>query len=124
MNANVVGRPWAWRTFVWAGVVGSVLAWAWVWSMGRGASVVMLLVAVASVALAYRGTAGMRMALAGLMVAGLAMFLASFYFMTLVLMAGTQVTAQDVMATSVFPMVAAIVLLVGSATGYRHATSA
>ena len=125
MNASVVGRMAAWRSFVWAGTVGSVLAWAWVWFMGRGPTAVMLLVAIASVVLAYRATAGMRLALVGLMVAGLAMFLASLYWLTLVLFTSNgQATALDALTTSVFPMVAAIVLLMGSVPGYRHAKPA
>ena len=123
MSTNVATQVSSWRAFVWAGVVGSVVAWAWVWFMGRGPSVVMLLVAVAAVALAYRGTRGMRLALIGLMVAGLAMFLASLYWLTLVLLA-IGATAVDALTTSVFPMVAAIVLLLGSVAGYRHAKSA
>ena len=121
MNETVMRRTWEWRTFVWAGVVGSVLAWTWVWFAGRGASVVMLLVAFAAVALAMRATAGMRLALVGLMVAGLVMFLASLYWLTLVLFAGNGVNAVDVLTTAVFPMVAAILVLMGSVAGYRHA---
>jgi hypothetical protein len=122
MNSSVVERVWAWRTFVWAGVIGSLIAWAWAWLVGGGAFAVMILVAVASVVLALRGTQGMRLAIVGLMVAGLAMFLASLYWLAMLLLATRgQVTAMDVLTTAVFPMVAAIVLLLGSAGGYRHA---
>lgn len=124
MSASVVSRAWAWRSFVWAGVVGSLLAWAWVWFRVGGASAVMLLFAVAAVVLANRGTAGMRTALAGLMVAGFAMFLASLYWLYMLLLQGSPtVTAQDVITLSVFPMVAAVALLLGAASGFRHATS-
>jgi hypothetical protein len=123
MSANVVNRVWAWRSFVWAGVVGSLLAWAWVWFRMGGASAVMVLFAVAATVLAYRGTAGMRLALVGLMVVGFSMLLASLYWVYLLLLQGSPaVTAQDVLTMSVFPMVAAIVLLLGAAAGYRHAT--
>ncbi len=125
MSASVVSRAWAWRTFVWAGVVGSLLAWAWVWFRVGGASAIMLLFAIAAVVLAYRGTAGMRMALAGVMVAGFAMFLASLYELYLLLLEGSRnVTATDVITLSVLPMVAAVILLLGAATGFRHAKSA
>ncbi len=125
MNANAVGRLWEWRSFVWAGVVASLVAWTWVWFMARGATAVMLFVALAAVVLAVRGTAGMRLALVGLMVAGLAMFLASLYWLTQVLLLGPgQVSAQDVLITAVFPMVASILLLMGSTAGFRHTTSA
>lgn len=118
MKAKAAERMWEWRSFVWAGVIGSVIAWSWVWLMGRGASVVMVLVALAAVVFALRATAGMRLA----MVAGLAMLLASLYWMTLLFVANAgQVTAVDVLTTSVFPMVASIVLLLGSIAGYRHA---
>ena len=127
MSADVVARRmYSWRTFVWAGVVGSVLAWAWAWYAGRGAIAVMLLVAVASVVLAYRGTQGVRVAIVGLMVAGFVMFLASLYLFTQVLVAGAggSLGAMDVITTSVFPMVAAIVLMLGATAGFRHARSA
>lgn len=124
MSASVVSRAWAWQTFVWAGVVGSLIAWTWVWFRVGGASAIMLLFAIAVVVLAYRGTAGMRMALAGVMVAGFAMFLASLYAMYLLLLEGSRnVTATDVIALSVLPMVAAVILLLGAATGFRHTKS-
>ena len=123
MSASVVSRAWAWRSFVWAGVVGSILAWAWVWFRVGGASAVMLLFAIAAVVLANRGAAGMRAALAGLMVAGFTMFLASLYWLYALLLQGSQnVTAQDVLTLAVFPMVAAVALLLGAASGFRHAT--
>ena len=125
MTANVVDRMWGWRSFVWAGVIGSLIAWAWVWFMGRGSTVVMVLVAVSTVVFALRGMAGMRLGLVGLMVAGFAMLLASLYWFALLLVANAgQVTVTDVLTTSVFPMVAAIVLLLGSVAGFRHARSA
>ena len=121
MNSNVAERMSAWQTFVWAGVIGSLIAWAWVWFMGRGATVVMVLVAVSAVVFALRGTAGMRLALVGLMVCGLAMLLASLYWFALLLVANAgQLTVAHVLTTSVFPMVAAIVLLLGSVAGFRH----
>ncbi len=125
MSASVVSRAWAWRSFVWAGVVGSVLAWAWAWFQVGGGYAVMLLVAVATVVLANRGTAGIRVALAGLMVAGFAMFLASLYLLYALLLQGSQnVTAVDVLAASVFPMFASVVLLLGAASGFRRTTPA
>ncbi len=125
MSANVVKAPWTWRSFVWAGVVGSVVAWAWVWFRVGGPSALMLLFAVASVVLAYRGTAGMRAALAGLMVAGFAMFLASLYWLYMLLLQGSQsVTAIDVLSLAVLPMVAAMVMLVGAISGFRHTAPA
>jgi len=125
MSASVVSRVWAWRSFVWAGVVGSVLAWAWVWFRVGGPSAVMLLVAVAAVVLANRGTTGMRTAIVGLMVAGFTMFLASLYLVYALLLQGNQnVTAPDVLTLSVFPMVAAVVLLLGAVSGFRHTGSA
>jgi hypothetical protein len=124
MSASVVSRLWMWRSFVWVGVIASVLAWAWVWFRVGGVSAVMVLVALAAVAFAFRATTGMRAALAGLMVAGFAMFLASLYWTYMLLFQGTPtVTVTDVLALSVFPMVSAIVLLLGSAAGYRHAES-
>ena len=122
MSANVVRRMPAWRSLVWAGAVGSVLAWAWAWYLARGSVAVMLFVAIASVVLAYRASAGMRWALVGLMVAGLAMFLAALYWMyMLAFVARGQVGAMDWVAVSFFPMVAAVVLLVGAVPGFRHA---
>ena len=54
----------------------------------------------------------MRLALVGLMVAGLAMFLASLYWPTLVLLMGRMTGDSDGRIVHVvFPMVAAIVLL-------------
>jgi len=124
MSATVVSRMWAWRTFVWAGVVGSVVAWAWVWLAVGGVSAVMLLIAVASVVLALRGAQGMRAALGGLVVVGSAMFLVSLFWLAMLLMQGSQdVTAQQVLTMSVFPMVAAVLLLLGAASGFRHAAS-
>ena len=121
MSGNVVGRAMAWRSFMWAGVVTSVVAWAWVWFRQGGASALMLLIALAALVLAYRGAAGMRIALVGLMVCGLAMFLASLYWTALLFMNGKAgVSAVDVVTTGVFPMVAAVVLLVGAVAGFRH----
>jgi hypothetical protein len=113
----------AWKTLVWAGAVGSAFAWSWVWFMGRGAAAVMFGVAVASVFLAWRGTQGnVRVALAGAMVAGLAMFLASVYWTAMMFLAADSapVSAFEVVATGFFPMVTAVALLVGSAVGFRH----
>jgi len=121
MSASVASRAWAWRSFLWAGVVGSVVAWAWVWFQVGGVWAVMLLFAVATVVLAYRGAAGMRVAMAGVMVAGFAMFLASLYWTyTLLLQGSGTVNAMDVLTLAVVPMVFSIVLLVGAATGFRH----
>ena len=120
-TSSVVGKAWAWRSFVWAGVVASVVAWAWVWFRQGGASAVMLLFAVAAVVFAYRGTAGVRIAMVGLIVAGFVMFLASLYWMYMMLLGANQgVSAMDVITTGVFPMVAATVLLLGSVAGFRH----
>ncbi len=124
MSASVANRAWSWRSFVWAGVVASVVAWAWVWFRVGGATAVMLLFAVATVVLASRGTAGMRIALVGLMVAGFAMLLASIYMMyTLLLAGGTVVSTVDVITVALFPLVAAMVLLLGATAGFRHARS-
>jgi hypothetical protein len=124
MTASVAKRAWEWRTFVWAGVIGSVAAWTWTWYLARGATAVMLLVAVAAVVLAIRGTAGVRVALAGLMLAGFVMLLASLYWLTALLLQGYgNVNAFEVLSTAVLPMVAAIVLLLGSVSGFRHASS-
>jgi hypothetical protein len=113
-----------WRTLVWVGVIGSVVAWAWAWYVARGSVAVMLFVALASVLLAYKGMAGMRSALIGLMVAGLTMFLASLYWLyMLAFVARGQVGATDWLAVSFFPMVFAVVLLVGAVPGFRHSRS-
>ena len=120
-TASAASKALAWRSFVWAGTVASVVAWAWVWFRQGGASAVMLLFAVAAVVLAYRGTAGVRVAMVGLIVAGFVMFLASLYWMYMMLLGANQgVSALDVISTGVFPMVAATVLLLGSVAGYRH----
>lgn len=123
-SASVVSRAWSWRSFVWAGVVGSIAAWAWVWFRVGGASAVMLLFAIAAVVLAYRGTAGMRVALAGVMLVGFTMFLASLYWTYILLLQGSStVNAADVITLAVFPMVAAVLMLVGATAGFRHATT-
>jgi len=110
---------------MWAGVIGSVFAWAWVWFRVGGASAVLLLFAVAAVVLAYRGAAGMRVALAGVMVAGFAMFLASLYWTYTLLLQGNQtVSALDVVTLSVVPMVFAVAMLLGAGAGFRHVTPA
>ncbi len=122
MTANVVSRLWMWRSFVWAGVIGSVLAWAWFWFRVGGPSAVMLLFALASVVFAYKGVAGMRTALAGLMIAGFAMFLASLYWMYAMFLLGSQqVNAFDIITLTVFPMVSAVVMLLGAVAGFRQA---
>jgi len=124
-TSSFVSKAWQWRSFVWAGTVASVVAWAWVWFRQGGASAVMLLFAVAAVVFAYRGTAGVRIALVGLIVAGFVMFLASLYWMYMMLLGASQgVTAMDVITTGVFPMVAATVLLLGSVAGFRHVRDA
>jgi hypothetical protein len=49
------------------------------------------------------------------------MFLASLYWTALLFMNGNSgVSAADVVTTGVFPMVAAVVLLVGAVAGFRH----
>ena len=121
MSARVVNRAWSWRSFVWAGVVLSLVAWAWVWFRVGGGSAVMVLFAIAAVVLAYRGMAGIRVAMAGVLVAGFTMFLASVYLAYILVLQGSQVvTAADVVSLSVFPMVAAVVLLLGAVSGFRH----
>jgi hypothetical protein len=123
MDAIVARRMPAWRNFVWIGVVGSVLAWALAWFVTRGPTAVMLVVAIASVVLAIRGTAGMRLALVGLMVAGFAMFLAALYWtLLLVFIGGSQVSVTDWFAASVFPLLASVFVLLGSVAGFRHTT--
>ena len=118
---SVAAKAMAWRSFVWAGTVASVVAWAWVWFRQGGASALMVLFAVAAVVFAYRGTAGVRIALVGLIVTGFVMFLASLYWMYMMLLGASQgVSAMDVITTGVFPMVAATVLLLGAVAGFRH----
>ena len=125
VNGSVVSRAWGWRSFMWAGVVASLVAWAWVWFRQGGASAVMLLFALAALVLAYRAAAGVRVAFVGLMVAGFAMFLASLYWTALLLLNGNSgVSAVDVVTTGVFPMVAAVLLLVGAVAGFRHVKTA
>jgi hypothetical protein len=122
VTTDVVKRMPTWRVLMWVGVVGSVLAWAWVWYLGRGPSAIMLLIALATVALSFRAATGMRLALAGMIVAGVTMLLASVYWMTLLYInAQAQVTVIDVFAASVLPLLAAMFLLAGSIAGFRHA---
>jgi hypothetical protein len=80
----------------------------------------MLLFAVAAAVLAYRAAQGVRWAFVGLMVAGLAMFLASLYWLAALYTSGQQIGVGDVFAASLLPLVAAMFLLAGSATGFRH----
>ena len=122
MNANVAWRAPQWRSVVWAGVVSTLLAWTWAWYVGRGAQVVMVLFALAAVVLAFRATAGMRLAIIGLMLVGFVMFLASVYWMFWVMLPSGPTSAADMASLSVFPMVASAVLLVGSAAAYRHSS--
>ena len=121
MNArNVALRVPAWRTFVWSGVPASVIAWTWAWYVGHGAQVFMVVVALAAEPLAYRAVGGMRLALVGLMVAGFAMFMASLYWMFRAALPATSAGGFDLASTTLFPMVSAVVLLLGAATGFRH----
>jgi hypothetical protein len=121
MNArNVAWRVPAWRTFVWVGVIASVVAWTWAWFVGQGPQAFMVIVALAAVALAYRAVAGMRLALVGLMVAGFAMFMAGLYWMFWTALPAGSVGGLDIASTSVLPMLSAGVLLLGAATGFRH----
>jgi len=124
MNENSAWRVPAWRTFMWAGVVASVAAWALAWVVDRGAQVFMVLVALAAVAFAYRATTGMRLALVGLILAGFVMFLASLYWMFWVMLPTAATSAVDFVTQSVFPLVAAVILLLGAVTGYRHSRDA
>ena len=125
MNATFARRMPDWRVFVWTGVIGSLVTWAWAWYLGRGPSVITLLVALAAVALAFRATQGYRWALVGLMVAGLAMFLAALYWMYLLQLATAgNVPMVEWLAGSVLPMVFAAVLLVGAIPGFRRASAA
>jgi hypothetical protein len=120
VSANVVGRVPTWRTLMWTGVVGSVLAWGLAWYVARGAATIMVFVALTSVVFAFRSSR-MRRALAGLMIAGFTMFLASVYWMYLLgFSTGGQVPVGDMLTLSVFPMVAAVVLLLGAVSGFRH----
>ena len=122
MSASVANRLWQWTSFAWAGVVASIVAWAWVWLRMGGASVVMLFLAIAAAVFMYRGTAGMRTALVGLLLAALVMLLASLYLAFQLLVQGSPaVTPADVLTESVFPMVAAVLLALGAAAGLRHA---
>ena len=125
MNASIASRAWAWRSFLWAGVVASVLTWAWVWFRGSGPVIVMVFFAIASVLLAYRGTAGVRVALAGLILTGFTMFLASIYWTYMLLLQGNRsVNGIDVVTLGVFPMVAAVLVLLGSVAGFRRVRAA
>ena len=124
MNENSAWRVPAWRTFMWAGVVASVAAWALAWVVDRGAQVFMVLVALAAVAFAYRATTGMRLALVGLILAGFVMFLASLYWMFWVMLPTAATSVVDLVTQSVFPLVAAVILLLGAVTGYRHSRDA
>ena len=125
MNVQFARRLPNWRSLMWVGVIGSLVTWAWAWFVVRGPSVLMVLVALAAVALAYRAKDGNRWAIVGLMVAGFAMFLAGLYFFYLLtLTAGGAVSVVDVLATSVFPMAFAAVLLLGVVPGFRHASAA
>jgi hypothetical protein len=55
------------------------------------------------------------------MVTAFAMFLASLYWMYAMFLLGSQnVNAFDVITLTVFPMVSAILLLMGAATGFRQ----
>ncbi len=121
MTTEAVRRSTTWRLLIWVGVVGSVVSWAWVWFLGRGPTVVMLLFALASVALAFPARNGNRTAIAGLMITGLAMFMASLYWLALLYTntAGA-FTVADVFAASVVPLVAAMFVLTGAAVGFRH----
>jgi len=122
VTANVAKRVTAWRSLAWSGVVGSVLAWAWVWFRVPGAyTLVMFVIAVAAVLFAYRGMqGGMRVAMAGLVMTGFVLFLASLYTMAMLFVNGGQVTAVDVVTVGFFPMVFALLMLVGAAVGFRH----
>lgn len=122
VQPDVAKRTPTWRVLMWAGVVGSVLAWALVWYLGRGPSVIMLLFALAAVALSFRATAGYRWALVGMILVSLVMFLASLYWMAMLYTDPVApVSVVDVMVASVVPLVAAIVLFAGAAVGFRHA---
>lgn len=123
-NAEPRVRVPAWRSFVWAGVAASVVAWAWAWFTGHGAQVFMLVVAIATVVLAYKAMAGMRIAFVGLMVAGFVMFLASLYYMFWVMMPAGPTSVVDMVSQSLFPMFASVVLLLGAVTGFRHSRDA
>ena len=117
---NTAMRVPSWRSFVWAGVVGSVVAWTWAWFVGQGAQAIMLLFALASVVFAYRAVAGVRIALVGLMVTGFVMFLASLYWMFWVMMPTGATSAFDMVSMALLPMATAVVLLVGAVAGFRH----
>ena len=121
MSATSARRMPTWRVFVWSGVVASLLAWTWAWYVTRGPQAVMVFVALAAVAVAFRATSGNRPALVALMVAGFVMFLASVYWVYMIgLMANGPVPVQDFLATTFLPMVGAMLLIVGSTTGFRH----
>jgi hypothetical protein len=114
----------AWRSFVWAGVAASVVAWAWAWLAGQGAQVFMVVVALATVVLAYKAMAGMKVAFVGLMIAGFVMFLASLYYMFWVMLPAGPTSVVDMVSQSLFPMFASVVLLLGAVTGFRHSRAA
>jgi hypothetical protein len=121
MSVKVASSAANWRNFVWAGVVASVVAWTWAWYLARGSQLLMIVVALAAVALTFRAVAGIRIALVGLIVAGFAMFLASLYWMFWVMLPGNASSVLEAASLSLFPMVAAAVLLVGAVPGFRHA---
>jgi hypothetical protein len=121
MNANVAWRMPAWRNFVWVGMAASIVAWAWAWFVGDGSQVLMVIVALTTVPLAYKAVSGMRVALVGLMIAGLVMFLYSVYEMFSVMIPSARSTPFDLASATLFPMVAAVILLLGAVSGFRHA---
>jgi hypothetical protein len=123
-NAQPRVRVPAWRSFVWAGVAASVVAWAWAWLAGQGAQVFMVVVALATVVLAYKAMAGMKVAFVGLMIAGFVMFLASLYYMFWVMLPAGPTSVVDMVSQSLFPMFASVVLLLGAVTGFRHSRDA
>jgi hypothetical protein len=120
VSTNVTARIPAWRNLVWLGVVSSIVAWAWAWFAGNGAQVLMLVVAIATVVLAYRAVAGLRIALVGLIVAGFVMFLASLYWMVWVMLPAGPTSVVELVSQSMLPMVTSVVLLLGAVTGFRH----
>jgi hypothetical protein len=112
-----------WRNLVTVGVVGSVVAWALAWFFEPGPTVLMVVVALAAVGLWYRARQGTRWAWAGLLVAGVTMLFGAVYFTGLLFLGGSTVTLVDWLAVSVFPMAAAVCLLLGAGPSFRHARS-
>jgi hypothetical protein len=108
---------------MWLGVVTSVVAWAWAWFVVGWPAVIMLLVALASVLFGYRAVRGMRLALVGQTVAGVAMLFGSIFLMYSTVFGGGAMTLVDWTAV-LAPFVGAALLLFGTVAGFRQTRAA